>query len=150
MLGASIGQASPWWSALGWHKDPSNYCGGYYSSFKQMTGQSIPLPGTKDTTITSDGVANLAKSGDSVLRGNVILKQPGRIVLQIKLLFTVMRNCKKLLKSGYMAMSLFLLDHVRQLRRMPYYIRAPNTLKANKVLYRIKPLISPVNAWGAG
>ncbi len=142
--------ANPWWSVIGWHPDHKNYCGGYYSSTAQLAGNAIPLPGTKDTTITSTGVANLVKSGDSILHGNVVLKQPGRVVLADKAIISRDDKTSKVnLIRLYGNVFIFTADREAT---APYAVLHPktNTLQANKVIYRIAMPGSPFNAWGRG
>lgn len=70
-------------NALGWVKtdDPSNLCKGYFT--EPVVLNENPRPGAPDTlptTITASGASKFIANGESIIEGNVVLTQPGRVV----------------------------------------------------------------------
>ncbi|HYF98295.1 MAG TPA: LPS assembly protein LptD [Coxiellaceae bacterium] len=70
-------------AALGWMTttDPANLCHGYFTEPISLSENPEPgSPNSVPTTITGDAVTKLTANGESVLEGNIVLTQPGRII----------------------------------------------------------------------
>jgi LPS-assembly protein len=68
-------------SLLGWQNTPgANLCSGHYQQPKRLDGTIAPSTLEQKTTITSRGPNFLKLSGVSILKNNIIVKQPGREV----------------------------------------------------------------------
>lgn len=68
-------------SLLEWKADPdSNLCGGSYGQPKRLNDTTAPADFNQVTSITSKGPNFLKLSGASILKNQVIVKQPGREV----------------------------------------------------------------------
>ena len=62
---------------LGWHATDANYCGGAYDQPLRLATEKTPKSLNQRTHITSRGPNLLLLKGISVLRNNVVVKQPG-------------------------------------------------------------------------
>ena len=143
--------AQPWWHVIGWHpKANKSKCDGYYTPIPKMTRYTIPLPGSKHSSITSSGVADLANNGDSILRGNVVLRQPGRVILADKAIITRSARLAKIVKIRLYG-HVFIFTTSR-MATAPYAVLYPrtNVLQTHKATYRFSYPGTNLTSWGHG
>ncbi len=140
--------------ALGWvySSDPSNLCHGYFAEPVSLTQNPTPGdPKALPTTITASGITKFTANGESVLEGDVIVTQPGRIVKADKAY--IYRNGKTgRITSIELFQQVSLEEHGKRILGSHAFLDLENkTALINNVLYHlyhVQKKTGDVNSWG--